>query len=63
MAVALDDVGKAAWTAELAKQCGKYKMRPVVQALLVQHFADMGEALAEAGLDVTKEDVEEWETI
>ena len=24
MAVALDDVGKAAWTAELAKQCGKY---------------------------------------
>ena len=63
MAVALDDVGKAAWTAELAKQCGKYKMRPVVQAQLVQHFADMGEALAEAGLDVTKEDVEEWETI
>ena len=63
MAAALDDVGKAAWTAELAKQCGKYKMRPVVQAQLVQHFADMGEALAEAGLDVTKDDVEEWTSI
>ena len=63
MAVALDDVGKAAWTAELAKQFGKYKLRPVVQTELVDHFAAMGEAIAESGLDVTKEDVEEWETI
>lgn len=63
MAAALDDVGKAAWTAELAKQYGKYKLRPAAQALLVDHLAAEGEALAEAGLDVTKDDVQEWETI
>ena len=63
MAVALDDVGKAAWTAELAKQFGKYKLRPVVQTELVDHFAAMGEAIAESGLDVTKDDLEEWTSI
>ena len=50
MAAALDDVGKAAWTAELAKQYGKYTLRPAVQALLVRHLAAVGEAVAEAGL-------------
>ena len=59
----MDDVGKAAWTAELAKQHGKYKLRPAAQARLVAHLAAQGEALAEAGLDVTQEDVEEWEAI
>ena len=59
MAVALDDVGKAAWTAELAKIFGKYKLRQVVQVALVDHLAAVGEAVAEAGLDVTREDVEE----
>ena len=63
MAAALDDVGKAAWTAELAKTFGKYRLRQVVQVMLVDHLAAMGEAVAEAGLDVTREDVEEWELI
>ena len=60
---ALDDVGKAAWRAELAKKFGRYALRPAVQNLLADHLAANGEALAEAGLDVTKDDVEEWTSI
>ena len=60
---ALDDVGKAAWRAELAKTYGRFTLRPVVQALLVDHLAEQGEALTESGLDVTREDVEEWTSI
>ena len=42
---ALDDVGKAAWRAELAKRFGRYALRPAVQALLADHLAANGEAL------------------
>ena len=59
----MDDVGKAAWRAELAKRYGRLALRPAVQELLVDHLAAQGEALAEAGLDVTKDDVEEWTSI
>ena len=45
---ALDDVGKAAWRAELAKRFGRYALRPAVQAALADHLAASGEALAEA---------------
>lgn len=60
---ALDHVGKAAWRAELAKRFGRYALRPAVQALLADHLAANGEALAEAGLEVTKDDLEEWTSI
>ena len=60
---ALDDVGKAAWRAELAKRYGRLALRPAVQDLLVNYLAEQGEALAEAGLDVTKDDIEEWTSI
>ena len=45
---ALDDVGKAAWRAELAKTYGRHALRPAVQALLADHLAEQGEALAES---------------
>ena len=63
MAAALDDVGKAAWRAELAKRYGRHALRPAVQAALVDHLAAQGEALAESGLDVTRDDVDEWTSI
>ena len=56
----LDDVGKAALRAEFAKVYGVHKLRGSVQALLVAFFAERGEPVAELGLDVTKDALEDW---
>ena len=62
-AVALDDVGQSALRAEFARAYGGHKIREPVQAQLVAHLTAMGEPLAELGLDVTKETLEEWTDI
>ena len=60
MAAALDDVGKAALRAEFAKVYGVHKLRGSVQAALVDFFAGRGEPVAELGLDVTRDALEDW---
>ena len=56
----LDDVGRAALRAEFAKVYGVHKLRSSVQAALVNFCAERGEPVAELGLDVTRDALEDW---